>query len=355
LKLYFVREGELVRAFEHLGPVTLLDNDTKDPRCTVDKLWRHFWRWPSKGVLINSLLSTHNRDSIGLVYSKTITNGHIVQALSELGLPVVCHVHELSNVIDTFGSKNLNQNKCATQHYIACTHAVKENLVENYSIPNEGINVVHEFIALNIEKQRDRKDTSKRIREQLKLPEDAFVVVGAGTFQERKGPDIFGELAAYVCRNSRPVPTHFIWLGEPWDRRLYNNTVGEVANIGLQSRVHFLGSVVNPLDYFAAADAFALTSREDPFPLVCLEAASMAAPILCFDKSGGSKEFVETDAGGVLPYLNIEAMGDKIIELIKEPGLREQLGQRGAEKVRERFEVSVGAPKLIKIIERYLA
>ena len=48
-------------------------------------------------------------------------------------------------------------------------------------------------------------------------------------------------------------------------------------------------------------------------------------------------------------------MGDKIIELIKEPNLREQLGQRGAEKVRERFEVSVGAPKLVKIIERYLA
>ena len=81
----------------------------------------------------------------------------------------------------------------------------------------------------------------------------------------------------------------------------------------------------------------------------------MAAPILCFDKSGGSKEFVETDAGGVLPYLDIKAMGDKIIELIKEPNLREQLGQRGAEKVRERFEVSVGAPKLVKIIERYLA
>ena len=228
-------------------------------------------------------------------------------------------------------------------------------MVENYSIPNECIDVVHEFIALNVEKQRDREDTSKRIRKQLKLPEDAFVVVGAGTFQERKGPDIFGQLAAYVCRNSPQVPTHFIWLGEPWDRWLYDNTVGEVAKIGLQSRVHFLGSVANPLDYFAAADAFALTSREDPFPLVCLEAASMAAPILCFDKSGGSKEFVETDAGGVLPYLNIKAMGDKIIELIKEPGLREQLGQRGAEKVRERFEVSVGAPKLVKIIERYLA
>ena len=259
--------GELVGAFERRGPVTLLDNDSKDPRGAVEKLWRHISK-PSKGGLIKQLVMhvKQNRDSIGLVYSNTIANGSIVQCLSEIGLPVVCHVHELSNVIDAFGSKNLKQNKRATQYYIACTHAVKENLVENYSIPNECIDVVHEFIALNIEKQRDRKDTSKRIRRQLKLPDDAFVVVGAGTFQNRKGPDIFGQLAGYVCSNSPQVPTHFIWLGEPWDRRLYNNTVGEVAKIGLQSHVHFLGSVANPLDYFAAADAFALMSGKTRSP-----------------------------------------------------------------------------------------
>jgi glycosyltransferase involved in cell wall biosynthesis len=62
------------------------------------------------------------------------------------------------------------------------------------------------------------------------------------------------------------------------------------------------------LKYFAAFDVFALVSREDPFPVVCLEAASLGKPIVCFNSSDGEKEFVENDCGFVVPDLDIEIM-----------------------------------------------
>jgi len=95
-----------------------------------------------------------------------------------------------------------------------------------------------------------------------------------------------------------------------------------------------------------------LVSREDPFPLVCLEAASLGKPIVCFDKAGGMPEFVEDDCGFIVPYLDTEAMAEKIIELIKNPELRQRLGERARKKVKERFDVEVQAPKIFSLIQR---
>jgi glycosyltransferase involved in cell wall biosynthesis len=97
-----------------------------------------------------------------------------------------------------------------------------------------------------------------------------------------------------------------------------------------------------------------MVSREDPFPLVCLEAASTGAPIVCFDDAGGTKEFVERDCGFIAPYMDVDAMAGHVLSLLRSEQLRQQLGLRAAEKVRERHTISVAAPKLLKVIERQL-
>ena len=58
-------------------------------------------------------------------------------------------------------------------------------------------------------------------------------------------------------------------------------------------------------DYFSIFDVFALMFREDPFPLVCLEAALLEKPNLCFARAGGASELVESDSGFVVPYLDL--------------------------------------------------
>src|SRR4051794_9606912 len=53
---------------------------------------------------------------------------------------------------------------------------------------------------------------------------------------------------------------------------------------------------------FSAADAFALTSREDPFPTVVLEALSAGLPVAAFDRSGGIPDMLrETGQGDACP------------------------------------------------------
>jgi glycosyltransferase involved in cell wall biosynthesis len=78
-------------------------------------------------------------------------------------------------------------------------------------------------------------------------------------------------------------------------------------------------AVSNPLDYLSVFDIFALTSREDPYPLVVLEAALLQKPMVCFEKAGGAQDLIETDAGLIVPYLSLEAMSKAILTIKENP------------------------------------
>jgi glycosyltransferase involved in cell wall biosynthesis len=123
---------------------------------------------------------------------------------------------------------------------------------------------------------------------------------------------------------------------------------------GVSGKVHWTGEVADPERYFPEFDVFALVSREDPFPLVCLEAALQGKPSLCFAGGGGMPELIEEDAGIVVPYLDVQAMAGHVVELVKNPALRMKLGKRARAKVLERHTVEQAGPMILKVIEREL-
>ena len=96
-----------------------------------------------------------------------------------------------------------------------------------------------------------------------------------------------------------------------------------------------------------------MVSREDPYPLVCLEAASLGKPVICFADAGGMPEFVEDDCGYVVPYLDLNAFATKIIELSSDPEKTKTLGENARKKVRARHDIEVAAPAVTELIEKY--
>jgi len=57
----------------------------------------------------------------------------------------------------------------------------------------------------------------------------------------------------------------------------------------------------------------------------------------------------------IVPYSNISAMADCVVELLDDPQRRANLGAAAREKVRRRFDISVTGPQIIEAIERTLA
>ena len=295
------------------------------------------------------------QENINLIYANAVTNYQILNALPDLRVPLISHCHELESVIHRTGLEGFEQTKKRTSHFIAVSEAVRKNLIENHQIPSEKISLQYGFIPIENFSEDELSEKNKRIREELEIPENAFVVGASGTVYWRKAPELFVQIAAAVHRRNRETPIYFVWVGgaEKGDFRFFEMEY-DVKKLGLEKYVRFLEHKPNPLDYYAALDVFAMVSREDPYPLVCLETASLGKPVICFAGAGGMPEFVENDSGFIVPYLDIEGVAERILELYGNPNLREKMGASAARKVRERHDILTSAPRAVRIINKVL-
>jgi len=334
--------GELVSDFQELAPTWSLD-------------WSH-WR---PGTLRTQLL---NKGRLGvwarhaeaadtqdfaakwspsLVYANSIASARVIDVLAP-EVPVLTHVHELESYFQIYAGPALARLLGQTRRFMACSDAVRNNLVGEHGVAPERVETV--YGSIRVDKIRAER-TRQQIFQELRLPNDALLVVGIGTPGWRKGTDLFIQLARTVCQHRDLV--YFAWIGgSTWDFE-HDVRVG-----GLTEKMRFTGPLVKPADYLAAADVFVLTSREDPYPLVCLEAAALEKPIVCFASAGGAPEFVEEDCGFVVPYLDMTAMANRVVSLLDSADSRLTMGAAARRKVAQRHDISQAAPRIMDIIER---
>ncbi len=292
---------------------------------------------------------------IGLIYSNTVVNGRVLDALSPLRCPILTHVHELEFAIHTYAGKEFEYVKRHTHHFVAVSDAVRSNLVVRHGIPGAKVERIYGSVPTMARPRADLTVLKRAMAAEIGIPENARIVGGCGVVYWLKGSDLFLQLALAIRARKPSVPVHLVWLGAKPSRDAFHPFQHDLAHAGLGDLVHFIDSRPNPLDYIAAFDVLALVSREDAFPLAILEAAALGVPTVCFDGAGGGQEFVEADAGRIVPYLDLNVMAERVLELLQDEQLRRTLAQRAREKVRERFDINVMAPKLLRTIERMLA
>jgi glycosyltransferase involved in cell wall biosynthesis len=284
-----------------------------------------------------------------LIYANTVVSTALGVELSKTyNTPLICHVHELEVAINRyFGKENFAAVRYKVDHYIAVSEAVKQNLLLNHSIPEAKLNKVNAFIPAV--EYACGNQSGVKYRKELSIPEEAIVVGGCGTIDWRKSPDLFIQVAGLVKRKNPEKEIFFVWVGGDFSSVEYTQLLHDTEKLGLKN-VFILGQKEAPLEYFKMFDIFLLTSREDPYPLVCLEAAALSKPVLCFEGAGGMPEFVEKDSGFVAPFLDTAFMADKIIELAENKTLREQLGKNACKKVIEQHDIAVSSSRISEFI-----
>lgn len=286
-----------------------------------------------RGIRYRLLLRKSRRADI--VYLNSVASFSLALYLPR-GPRVVCHVHELEMGLRLGTPRSLAWPRLVegTDLFIAAAHCVARNLVVNWGVPADRVRTHHEFIDMT----RLAAPADQAV---LPVPPGAPVVGGCGTLEWRKGADLFAQVAAAVARRRPDV--HFVWVGAVPSRDLWP-VEHEIRAMGLEDRLHLLPETDDTAAFFAAIDVFALTSREDPFPLVALEASAVGTPVVSFD-NGGMREFLTPACGRLVPYLEVEAMADAIVELVDEPDRRVALGAAAAAAA-ALHDVTIGAPPL---------
>ncbi len=322
-----------------------------EPECAA--LANRSYRWPEtyedlaapEAQSLDELLERLGGNHYQLIYANSIICSHMLPSLwNALRVPVIVHVHELEGLIQlTCGDGILDQVVSRVSRFIAVSDLVRDNLVERHDIPPDRIARIPEFVeaALPITRQ------PVAIRETLGVPPDAVLVGACGKVGWRKGTDLFIAVAERVSRLSRR-PIHFVWLGDHGSRADLVQLQQDVQKLNLDGRVHFPGSTSEPQNYFNAFDLFLMTSREDPFPLVCLESGRAGNPIICFDKAVGCREYVDASCGHLSPYLDVDDMAAAVVEFADDER-RESASRVIRERVSD-YTVENYAPKIADTI-----
>ena len=244
---------------------------------------------------------------------------------------------------DAFNAKN----KAVIDYYIAASKGVADNLVKNHHIPAGNISVINEFIPVN--KIAKPTLSSDEINHELGIT-GKFIIGGAGSAGWRKGTDLFLQLACIINKKLPHNNMIFLWVGNQ-SRESAAQADYEIEKNGLQGKMLFTGSKPDPQNYFQVFDLLALTSREDPFPLVALEAMALKKPVYCFNDTGGIPGIITDETGKTFAYGDIDAMAEEIIKASQHAETIKKKG-RNAFNMIGNYDVDVIAPKIFSLISQ---
>lgn len=191
------------------------------------------------------------------------------------------------------------------------------------------------------------------LRDRLGLAAEDVVVAGIGRLLRVKG---FDYLVAAHARALEELPQlRLVLVG---DGAEHGRLAAQARELGVADSVRFAGTVARDEipAYFSAADLVAVPSVRyegyvDGLPNVALEAMAAGRPLVATDV-GGLPELVRPGVNGVLvPEKDSRALADAIIELARDPDLRERLGAEGRSEIREKRSWEAVGRRYVELYE----
>ena len=356
-ELLFLEGGELEAEFRSLAPTHILD-EWEPPRLAVLldslawKVGREEWAPTIRAAFLRHRLRRIR--NIDVVYINTCGSVRGLRYLRDRETAtVLTHVHELSVGLEYhLPPEDHELIRSRSRHYIVVSEAVARATEQSFGVPPDMVKVRYGFV----EAARARPDPAvgAASRSKLGIPDDAPVVGASGLTHWRKAPDLFVQVARLVDQGWDGPAPHFVWVGGQADGDELAPIRYDVDRSGLGDRVHFLGHQEDPIPWVQAFDLLVLPAREDAFPLVCLEAAAVGVPVVCWD-NGGMPEFVgDGECGYVAHYPDLRAMADHVLTLLGDPALRRDIGARAQRRAREHHDVAVGAAAIYDELQPWL-
>lgn len=215
---------------------------------------------------------------------------------------------------------------------IAVSDAVRQNILA--ALPKFTPSRIHTvYNRIDVSAMQPHHLSRQQARKRLGVGEDAYVIGNVGRLHPDKDqqtllkgfalalPDL-GDNACLVLIGTGRLEAELKQLAD---------------SLGIGERVRFTGRVAEAWKYFRAFDVFALSSRNEPFGMVVLEALAAEVPVVVAD-SGGAPEIVG-EAGSIFATGNPESLADSLRgKPAFNPLLRERLQQQFSDQAaRQRF------------------
>jgi glycosyltransferase involved in cell wall biosynthesis len=176
-------------------------------------------------------------------------------------------------------------------------------------------------------------DTRAQWRQVHGIEPHATVLTHVGRFAPPKNHALLIEAFAQV-RSDAPLYLLLVGGGE-----LENAVREQVAALGLQGRVRFLGVRADVADILRASDVFVLSSRVEGNPLSVMEAMAAGLPVVS-TAVGGVPELVRAGETGLLvPSEDAGALAQALQALVDDPVRRQAMGEAARRHAVAHFDI----------------
>ena len=361
-----MRDGALRPDFERTGTThTWIPTDLNQPERLHKRLAKLLRQRGNTdpGAWLTAILENEQPD---IIYLSTLVLGKYLQQFKKLPHQhIVTHVHELLPSLRQLSNDQQVQTQLGLSDLvIACAPCVAETLSNIYQLPASKTIIIPEYIipATSGSELAPSEQTPALVARELgtiPLLDNALrngtPIIGIGGNPiNRKGFDLFPLLVQECKRHFGGTPFHAVWIGCGEGSAAHGAMDWDLTRMGLADSVSLVPSVSMPafrwlLSRFAV---LTLLSREDPFPLVVLEAGLLGVPTVCFAGSGAIPDLAAEGSAVSVDYLDLPAFAAAVRRLCLHPEEACGIASRCRQKVTDALSLNVVAPQVADVLLR---
>jgi glycosyltransferase involved in cell wall biosynthesis len=210
------------------------------------------------------------------------------------------------------------------------SRAVVDELVAETRDPGK-VGLIHNGVAIPAAVSDDMRMHARSL---LGLDEAAFVIVVVANLILYKGhADLISALAGIAPQ--LPKPWHLLLVGR--DEGMGGGLREQAASCRIADRITFLGERNDVEVILRTADIVLLASHQEGFSNALLEAMAQGLPVIATAVGGNCDAIEDGSSGRLVPAQDPARLGEAILELSHDGGLRRRLGGAARERVSAYF------------------
>ena len=163
-----------------------------------------------------------------------------------------------------------------SDRYFACSDLAAVWMFGKKQYNKGNVTVINNALTLN--KYRYLEEIRRSLRNQLSIPQDAFVLGHVGRFTTQKNHSFLIDI--FADYNKRNTNSFLVLVGTG---SLIEQCKQKTKDLSIEDKVVFVGEVSNAYEYYNVFDMFVMPSLYEGLPVVSVEAQMNGLPCLFSD------------------------------------------------------------------------
>ncbi|MDX2502912.1 MAG: glycosyltransferase [Gammaproteobacteria bacterium] len=246
-------------------------------------------------------------NDVALIHSHEFScNAYLTMAAKVAGVPIICTAHGKNYYPEKFYRRFAYRRVAATaDSFIAVSSDLKDFIVDSIGIKPKQIEVI--LNGIEIQRFEQKQYDRNRIRAELSLSDDNFVIIVVAALFEMKGHKDLLQAIALLGDEANTIKLLFVG-----DGYYKPDLVKLTEQLTLEDKVRFLGFRSDVAQLLSASDLFILPSYSEGLPVSVLEAMAAKTLVLA-THVGGLGELIHDGKNGYLVEPKAaEQLADKI-------------------------------------------